>query len=148
MTPLVYAPLTPHEAALKNPLALAYLGDTVWDLLIRSRLLLTDGKADGLHRAATQRVNAGAQARAFEAIFSRLTEPEADVARRAKNAHSRHAAPRHQSPYDYARASALEAVLGFLALSGQEARARELFDIAMAILYNEGETAKEDPAHA
>lgn len=147
-TPLLFAPLSPREAALKNPLALAFLGDTVWDLLVRSRLLLGGVKPAGLHREAAARVNAAAQARAMAAVEGSLTEAEGDVARRAQNAHCRHAVPRNQRPYDYARASALEAVLGYLALSGQEARARALFDIAAPILYNEGYGTDEQPGAA
>ncbi len=147
-TPLLPDALTPREAAQKNPLSLAFLGDTVWDLLVRSRLLLTGVKPGGLHRAASQRVNAGAQARAMRAVEPALTEAEGDIARRARNAHAKHGAPKNQSAYDYAQASALEAVLGYLALTGQEGRARELFDIALPILYNEGKApaAPAEPA--
>ena len=56
--------VTPRDAALKNPLALAYLGDTVWDLLTRERLLATAARVNALHRQAVAFVNAGAQAQA------------------------------------------------------------------------------------
>lgn len=57
-------PLSAKEARLKNPLSLAYLGDTIWDLLVRQQLLHTQAHAGALHKAAVSRVNAGAQAKA------------------------------------------------------------------------------------
>lgn len=131
---LLPTPLTPAEARLKTPLALAFVGDTVWDLLIRQRLLLTSLRAGALHAQAIRQVNAGAQARVSEAIAPMLTEDEADILRRGGNAHAKHAAPKNQSPLDYSRATGLEALLGYLYLTGQLQRIRELFDIGVAIL--------------
>ena len=84
--------VTPRDAALKNPLALAYLGDTVWDLLTRERLLATAARVNTLHRQAVAFVNAGAQAQALARLEPLLTDDEQDVVRRGVNAHSRHTA--------------------------------------------------------
>lgn len=120
-------PLCPQEARMKNPLSLAFVGDTVWDLLIRQRLLLSQAHVNALHRQAVAQVNAGAQARAAEALEPLLTPEEADVFRRGQNAHARHNAPKNQDPVAYSRATALEALLGYLYLTGQEERILALF---------------------
>lgn len=131
---LFETPMTEKEAKLKTPLALAYLGDTVWDLLIRRRLLNGQMKAGALHRRAVQMVNAGAQAKAADALESCLTQEEQDIFRRGCNAHARHNTPKNQDPADYSRATGLEALMGYLYLTGQAERIQELFDIAAAIL--------------
>ena len=78
-------------------------------------------------KAAIACVNAGAQARAMERILPLLTEEEADVARRGKNAHPHHAAPKNQDVIDYHQATGLEALVGYLYLTGQEERLLTLF---------------------
>ena len=72
---LLPKPFSLQEAKLKNPLALAYLGDTVWDLLIRQRLLAGGLPAGALHRRAILLANAGAQAEAAARIEP-LLSPE------------------------------------------------------------------------
>lgn len=131
MSQLLPAPLTPTEARLKNPLALAFMGDTVWDLLIRQRLLLSQAHVNALHKQAVKQVNAGAQAEAAARIEGHLTEAEADLFRRGCNAHARHNAPKNQDPYAYSRATGLEALFGYLYLTGQNERIAELFDIGV-----------------
>ena len=130
---LPFTPLTHQEAKLKNPLALAFMGDTVWDLLIRQRLLCSQAHVNALHKQAIQQVNAGAQAEAAGRIEPHLTEEEADIFRRGCNAHSRHNAPKNQDPYAYSRATGLEALFGYLYLTKQEERIAELFDIGAGI---------------
>lgn len=122
--------MSPKDAALKNPLALAFMGDTVWDLLVRRRLLGSDARVNALHRSATALVNAGAQAAALTRIEPLLTEPERDVVRRGSNARPKHLSSRNQDSVDYCRATGLEALIGWLYLSGQHARVRELFEAA------------------
>ena len=126
---LLPKPFSLQEAKLKNPLALAYLGDTVWDLLIRQRLL-----AGALHRRAILLANAGAQAEAAARIEPVLSPEEADVMRCGQNAHAHHRAPKNQDPVNYSRATGLEALMGYLYLTGQTGRIAELFDIGVPIL--------------
>ena len=121
-------PISLKDAEQKNPLALAYLGDTVWDLLVRQRLLSSSARVHALHQQAAGMVNAGAQAKALTRVETMLTEAERDVVRRGTNAHAKHLAPRNQDPVDYRRATGLEALIGWLYLSGQQARVRELFE--------------------
>ena len=127
---LLPQPLTIQQARMKNPLSLAFVGDTIWDLLTRQQLLATQLKAGALHKQAIQRVNAGAQAQCAARVEAHLTEEEADIFRRGQNAHARHSTPKNQDPYAYSRATALEALFGYLYLTGQDERILELFTIA------------------
>lgn len=129
----LFAPLMSEtEARLKTPLALAYIGDTVWDLLVRRSLLTSSYKAGMLHKQAVKLVNAAAQAEAMRHIRPHLTEAEEDIVRRGSNAHAKHAAPKNQDAADYSLATGLEALMGYLYLSGNMERIGELFDIAQA----------------
>ncbi len=121
--------LTPREAASRNVLALAFLGDGVYSLLVRERLVASlDCKPGALHTESAALVNAAAQAKGYERIRAHLTEAEEDVYRRARNAHSVHT-PKNMSGGDYHSATGLEAVFGYLRLCGEEERIRELFEI-------------------
>lgn len=110
------AGLTQADARAMNPLQLAYLGDTLHDLYVRSLLLRHRASVGAMHKRAVRMVSAGAQAAMLEAIAPQLTEEEADVARRGRNAQAKHAPPRHQDAADYARATGLEALWGYLYL--------------------------------
>lgn len=74
-------PLSLQEAKLKNPLALAFLGDTVWDLFTRRRLLESRLQVNALHRRAVAQVNAGAQALAAARVEGLLTPEETEIFR-------------------------------------------------------------------
>ena len=114
-----------------NPLQMAYVGDTVHDLYVRSMLLSRRMAVGKMHRQAVRMVSAGAQARMLERIEPELTPEEADIARRGRNSQAKHAAPRHADPADYAHATALEALWGYLYLSGQTMRLDELMKLAL-----------------
>lgn len=115
------------DADALTPLQLAYVGDAVYDLLVRTHLLRKDRKLRLMHTDATARVNAAAQARALEAIAAMLTEEESDLVRRSRNAHAKHAAPKSSTCAEYVASTALEALFGYLYLSGREERMRMLF---------------------
>lgn len=115
-------PLSQQEALMISPLRLAYIGDAVHDLFVRTSLIFQGGKAGAMHRDAVQNVNARAQARALLRIANMLTETESDVVRRGRNAHAHHSVPKRTSPADYKHATGLEALLGFLYLTGQQDR--------------------------
>ena len=121
--------MTPQQARLKNPLSLAFVGDTVWDLLTRQHLLASQAKGNALHRQAIQQVNAGAQAQCAALVEPHLTDEEADIFRRGQNAHPRHNTPKNQDPFAYSRATALEALIGYLYLTGRHERILELYQI-------------------
>ena len=115
-----------------NPLQMAYIGDTVHDLYVRSMLLSRGMPVGKMHRQAIRMVSAFAQARMLEAIEAELTDQEADAARRGRNAQAKHAAPKHADPADYAHATALEALWGYLYVTGQTKRLSALISMALA----------------
>ncbi len=112
-----------------NSLELAYLGDTLYDLYVRERLVRRGGHVKTLHRKAVSRVCAAAQSRALTRLEPLLTPDEADVVRRARNAHQ--TPPKNADPADYHRATSLEALLGWLYLTGQRDRLHVLLDAAL-----------------
>lgn len=114
---------------LPGSLELAYLGDTVYDLYVRERLVRRGGKVQKLHKSATTFVCAHAQSEAMLRIQDMLTEAEADVARRARNA--RQNPPRNANPAEYHRATALEALIGYLYLTKQQERLAQLLSAAL-----------------
>lgn len=130
MTLREHAPMEKERARLLNSLQLAHVGDTVWDLLVRTRLIYQGKNVRNMHKEAIACVNAGAQARALERMLPLLTQEEADVARRGRNVHPHHAAPKNQDAIDYHQATALEALVGYLYLTGQEDRLLELFRLS------------------
>ncbi|MBQ6859621.1 MAG: Mini-ribonuclease 3, partial [Clostridia bacterium] len=109
-----------------------YIGDTVHDLYVRSLLLARGMTVGRMHRQAVRMVSAHAQAKMLEAIETELTESEADVARRGRNAQAKHAAPKNADPADYSHATGLEALWGYLYLSGQTQRLDELMKAALS----------------
>lgn len=124
------APMPVEKARMLSPLQLAHIGDTVWELLVRSRLIYRGLNVRHMHQAAVEGVNAGAQASALRRIEGELTEEEAAIVQRGRNAHAKHPSPKNQDPADYQAATALEALIGFLYLVGREERLLNLFDKA------------------
>lgn len=120
-------PMEEARARMLNPLQLAYIGDVVWELMVRSRIIYKGRSARHVHKDAVACVNAHAQSEAFRRIEAMLTDAEADIARRGRNAHAHHAAPKNQDAADYRAATALEAMIGYLYLTGQEERLLTLF---------------------
>lgn len=122
---------------LMNPLVLAYIGDTVYDLYVRSWLIeRSDATAHGLHVMATRKVCAKAQAAGAMAIMEQLTEDELYIFKRGRNSHMG-TVPKHAEMSDYRAASGLEALLGYLFLSGEDSRIRELMDNIKQSLFTE-----------
>ena len=112
-----------------SPLTLAFLGDAVYELLVRERLVRKGSRPSSeLHRLSVTRVCCRAQALASEKLVPILTKEEAEIFRRGKNAHPGHI-PRNADQQDYHLATALEALFGYLYLNGQNDRAREIFDV-------------------
>lgn len=120
-----------------SPVALAFIGDGVFELLVRERLL--DGgtlPAHVLHRKAVRRVNAVAQASTYDAVEAALTEVERSILKRGRNAHTS-GVPKSCTPEDYRKATAIEALFGYLYLKGELQRIAELYDVMDAILPRE-----------
>lgn len=114
---------------LPGSLELAYLGDTVYDLYVRSHLVEQGGRVGKMHRQAIRLVCAKAQAAALVRIQDELTAEEADVVRRARNVHQ--SPPKNADPADYQKATGLEALIGYLYAAGREERLGELLKKAL-----------------
>ena len=109
-----------------SPLALAYIGDAVYDLIIRTVVVERGNKAaNRLHHDAVRYVNAVAQASIAESLLEILTEEELAVYKRGRNAKS-HTAAKNASIEDYRKATGLEALFGYLYLADKMDRILEL----------------------
>ena len=112
-----------------SSLALAHVGDCVYELLTRGRLV-TGGltTARNLHSHTVALVRASAQYEAAQCILPLLTEEEQDIFRRARNTKV-HGVPKAASKAEYAYATALEALFGWLYLKGEYERINALYDV-------------------
>ena len=109
--------------------SLAFLGDAVFGLMVRERLVRQANRPAGkLHEESVKLVNARAQADAASRLAAVLTDEELAVYRRGRNSHTSHT-PKNQSVTDYHSATGLECLFGFLYLKGQTRRLEELFGI-------------------
>ena len=116
--------------AISN-LGLAHMGDCVFEILCRGYLCAKgETTVDRLHRDTIAMVKAPAQAQFADRMLPLLTEEERAYYRRGKNAHV-HAVPRGATPAEYAKATGVEALFGYLYLSGRKERANELFQLVM-----------------
>ena len=114
-----------------SPLTLAYIGDGVFDLVIRSVVVGTGNtKASQLHKRTSQIVKAHTQALMIEALEDILTEEESNVYRRGRNAKSATMA-KNASMSDYRKATGFEALMGYLYLQDNFGRIVELTKIAI-----------------
>lgn len=119
------------DVRLYSPLTLAYMGDAVYDLIIRTVVVERGNKAANLlHRSAVKYVNAGAQAAVIEALQDDLTEEELAVYRRGRNAKS-HTTAKNASIEDYRKATGMEALVGYLYLSDRPERILELLKLGL-----------------
>ncbi len=118
--------LSPREANQINPVTLAFLGDSVYSLYARERLVLElGGKSAELQRVAAKVVSAQGQSEFLDKVLPLFTEEEEDVFRRAKNS-KKNSKSKSASHLEYNRSTGFEAVLGYLYLTGREERIKEL----------------------
>ena len=131
MTDYLHIQLPPDQIRGISSIGLAHMGDAVYELLVRT-WLCAHGKATGkgLHRASVALVCAPKQAELAQRILPLLTEEEQAVFRRGRNANV-HSIPAHASRAQYQQATALEALLGWLHLSGRHDRVEQLFAVMM-----------------
>ena len=131
MTDYLHIQLPPDQIRGISSIGLAHVGDGVYELLVRT-WLCAHGKATGkdLHRATVALVCAPKQAELAQRILPLLTEEEQAVFRRGRNANV-HSIPAHASRAQYQQATALEALLGWLHLSGRHDRVEQLFAVMM-----------------
>jgi len=122
-------PLTPDEAKQYSPLSLAFLGDSVYEVMVREALLREANRsAKQLHEQAVAHVRAAFQASAVEQIIPLLSQDEADILRRGRNANGI-SVPKSSTPADYRKATGFECLFGYLFLCGQNERLHTLFTV-------------------
>ena len=120
-----------------RPLALAYLGDTIFDLYVRSILVMTRSmNPKAMHVTASGIVNAASQARIVKIMLPVLTEKEMAVYKIARNQRPQ-TLPKNMSPVDYKLATGLEALLGYLFVTEQDERLMELLQMSIGLLKRE-----------
>ena len=117
-----------EEVNLMPPLVWAYVGDCVYELYIRTKLVEeTKLKPHSLHIKSIKYVKAKAQAEILKDIHENLTEKEQEIVRRGRNAQNHHL-PKNANVQDYMYATAFEALVGYLYLTKQHTRLKEIFD--------------------
>ena len=120
--------MTEIEALQIKPLVLAYIGDGVYELYVRNDLLRKPYRdAHDLHQKAVPFVRAGGQADILRRLSEELTEKEADVVRRGRNAHA-NTIPKNADVQTYHLATGFEALIGFLHLTGQTERLQYILE--------------------
>lgn len=118
--------LEPIDVCSYSPLALAYMGDGVYEVLIRTRVMNRGSmQVNKMHKKSASLVKAEAQARMIQALQEELTEEETAVYKRGRNAHSASSA-KNASIRDYRMATGFEALVGYLYLTGQYERLLKL----------------------
>lgn len=119
------------EVNTLSPLTWAYVGDSVFELLVRTHLTNTTKlKPHMLHIEAIKYVKAEAQANILKRIYDELTEDEKDIVRRGRNAENHHL-PKNANVQEYMYATAYEALLGYLYLTKQTQRLQEILKISV-----------------
>ncbi len=123
----VTEPVAKDRAKQLNPVVLAFVGDAVYTLCVRQKLALGFGYKTGeLNKRASEIVSAHGQSGAAEQILPLLNEEEGEIFRRGRNA-KKPTKSKHATSAEYSRSTGLEALVGYLYLTGQTARMKELF---------------------
>ena len=114
------------DVKMLSPLVWAYIGDSVYELFIRTKLVnSSNAKPHKLHIESIKYVKAKAQADILSKIENKLTEEEKDIIRRGRNTENHHVA-KNSNVADYSRATAFEALIGYLYLTKQDERLMEI----------------------
>ena len=120
-----------EDAKLLSPLVWAYVGDSVYELFIRTELTNnSNAKPHKLHIEAIKYVKAKAQADILEKIMDKLTDEEKDVVRRGRNTENHHIA-KNANIADYTQSTAFEALIGYLYLTKQDERLEEILNLCI-----------------
>ena len=128
ITALTLDKLDEFTASQINPIILAYIGDSVQSIYIRTKLILhSSKKAKILHDLSSSVVNASSQAKAYENLAKELTQSEDAIFKRARNCKNRQGS-KSSSVNEYRKATGFEAVLGYLYLTGQTERLNYILD--------------------
>ncbi|MBQ9914869.1 MAG: Mini-ribonuclease 3 [Clostridia bacterium] len=126
--------LSPAEARGYSPLALAFIGDAVYESFIRTKILLkANMSANKLHKEAVKFVKASAQSKAMTALLASLSEEETEIFKRGRNAHSA-SVPKNADVTEYRIATGFEALIGYVYLMGDSSRLTYLMEEAYRII--------------
>ena len=119
---------TKQEVELMSPLTWAYIGDAVYELFIRNKLINeTNLKPHKLHIEAIKYVKAKSQAEKLNEIYEALTDEEKDIIRRGRNTQNHHL-PKNSNVQEYMYSTAFEALIGYLYLTKQNTRLKEILE--------------------
>lgn len=120
-----------EEVKLMKPLVWAYIGDCIYEIFIRMKLVNeTHLDPHRLHIETIKHVKAKSQAETLAKIQDNLTEEEKDIVRRGRNAEAHHQ-PKNADLADYKHATAFEALIGYLYLSMQDDRLKEILEMSI-----------------
>ena len=114
-------PLSVEEAKQMNPVTLAFLGDAVYSLYVRERMVRKGGNPSEFQRAASKVVSARGQSAFLENVLPLFSQEEEEIYRRGRNA-KKATKSKHATAAEYNRSTGFEAVLGYLYLTGNEER--------------------------
>ncbi len=127
-----YGTMPEEKARELSPLTMAFIGDAVYSLYVRTSLAAKGGLVRKMHYDAIGKVKAAAQAKAGEALQSSLTEDEKQIYVRGRNAKSANI-PKHADVAEYHSATAFETLLGYLYLAGKQERLNEILKMTDTI---------------
>lgn len=135
--------LKEQNAGMFSPLVLAYIGDAVYEVYVRS-YVLEDGNTavNNLHKVSTGLVSARAQSRIVHGLEPYLTEEELSVYKRGRNAHSNTSA-KNAGIVDYRHATGFEALIGYLFISRRQDRLEEIIRLSFDIANNNTDTEEK-----
>ena len=120
-----------QDAKLLSPLVWAYVGDSVFELYVRTKLINnSNAKPHKLHIESIKYVKAKSQADILKRITDKLTDEERDVVRRGRNAENHHVA-KNSNVADYSQSTAFEALIGYLYLTKQDERLEEILNMCI-----------------
>lgn len=137
MEELINLSRTKEEVNLLSPLTWAYIGDCIYELYIRTQLVNTTNlKPHKLHIETVKYVKAKSQAELLHKIHDKLTEEEKDIVRRGRNTQNYHV-PKNSNVQEYMYATAYEGLIGYLYLTKQYTRLKELLALEIEIGKND-----------
>lgn len=120
-----------QSAKLLSPLVWAYVGDSVYELFIRTNLINnSNAKPHKLHMESIKYVKAKAQADTLKKIMDTLTDEEKDIVRRGRNTENHHIA-KNSNVADYSQSTAFESLIGYLYLTKQDERLEQILKLCI-----------------
>ena len=120
-----------NDAKLLSPLVWAYVGDSVYELFVRTKLVnKSNAKPHKLHIESIKYVKAKAQADILKKIQDSLSDDEKDIVRRGRNTENHHVA-KNSNVADYSQSTGFEALIGYLYLTKQDERLEEILKLCI-----------------